>query len=135
MRSVVNLAYEAVMSWLPWSERGKSRRLLSDYLDGELSARDRDQVEEGTALNAAARGRLDAYSRATELVGAATRPPMIPDAVAFADRLMALVADREGRVVESRRRPRLVSPAVLASIGLLVTAGVTLVGLRRRGIL
>ena len=123
------------MSWLPWSERGKSRRLLSDYLDGELSARDRDQVEEGIALNAAARGRLDAYSRATELVGGATRPPVIPDAVAFADRLMALVADREGRVVESPRRPRLVSPAVLASIGLLVTAGVTLVGLRRRGIL
>ena len=135
MRSVVTLAYEAVMSWLPWSERGKSRRLLSDYLDGELSARDRDQAEEEIALNAAARARLDAYSRATELVGAATRPPMIPDAVAFADRLMALVADREGRVVESSHRPRLVSPAVLASIGFLVTAGVTLVGLRRRGIL
>ena len=80
-------------------------------------------------------GRLHAYSRATELVGAATRPAVSPDAVAFADRLMALVADREGRVVESPRRPRLVSPAVLASIGLLVTAGVTLVGLRRRGIL
>ncbi|MBQ42075.1 MAG: hypothetical protein CME15_06410 [Gemmatimonadetes bacterium] len=109
--------------------------MLSDYLDGELSARDRDQAEEEITLNAAARGRLDAYSRATELVGAATRPPVIPDAVAFADRLMALVADRDGRVVESRRRPRLVSPAVLASIGLLVTAGVTLVGLRRRGIL
>lgn len=123
------------MSWLPWSERGKSRRLLSDYLDGELSARDRDQAEEEITLNAAARGRLDAYNRATELVDAATRPPVIPDAVAFADRLMALVADREGRVVESPRRPRLVSPAVLASIGLLVTAGVTLVGLRRRGIL
>ena len=59
MRSVVTLAYEAVMSWLPWSERGKSRRLLSDYLDGELSARDRDQAEEEIALNAAARGRLE----------------------------------------------------------------------------
>ena len=123
------------MFWLPWSERGKSRRLLSDYLDGELSARDRDQAEEEITLNAAARGRLDPYTRATELVGAATRPPVIPDAVAFADRLMALVADRDGRVVESPRRPRLVSPAVLASIGLLVTAGVTLVGLRRPGIL
>ena len=50
------------MSWLPWNEKGKSRRLVSDYLDGELSARDRDQAEEEITLNAAARGRLDAYS-------------------------------------------------------------------------
>ena len=99
-----------------------------------VQAHDRIRKEHNGSARVA-RGRLDAYSRATELVGAATRPPVIPDAVAFADRLMALVADREGRVVESPRRPRLVSPAVLASIGLLVTAGVTLVGLRRRGIL
>ena len=124
------------MSWLPWSERGKSRRLLSDYLDGELSAWDRAGVEEEIALKAAARDRLDTYSRVAELVDAATSPPRIPDAVAFADRLMAHVADREVTVERPRRpRSRLVSPAVLASVGLLVTAGVTLVGLRRRGVL
>ena len=125
------------MSWLPWSEKGRSRRLLSDYLDGQLSARDRDQVEEEITLNAAARNRLDAYSRVTELVGAATAPPRMPDAVAFADRLMARVVDRETAVKTVARRPSRsrLSPAVLASIGLLITAGVTLVGLRRRGIL
>jgi|AP95_1055475.scaffolds.fasta_scaffold02518_4 anti-sigma factor RsiW len=125
------------MSWLPWSEKGRSRRLLSDYLDGQLSARDRDQVEEEITLNAAARNRLDAYSRVTELVGAATAPPRMPDAVAFADRLMARVVDRETAVETVARRPSRsrLSPAVLASIGLLITAGVTLVGLRRRGIL
>lgn len=122
------------MSWFPWSERGKSRRLLSDYLDGELSPWERKEVEEEIALNAAARDRLGAYSRVTELVDAASSPPRVPDAVAFADRLMAHVADREVAVERPRRR-RLVSPAVLASVGLLVTAGVTLVGLRRRGIL
>lgn len=122
------------MSWFPWSERGKSRRLLSDYLDGELSPWDRKEVEEEIALNAAARDRLGAYSRVAELVDAASSPPRVPDAVAFADRLMAHVADREVAVERPRRR-RLVSPAVLASVGLLVTAGVTLVGLRRRGIL
>lgn len=123
------------MSWLPWSVRGKSRRLLSDYLDGELSAWDREEAEEDIALKPAARDRLDAYSRVTELVDAATSPDRVPDAVDFADRLMAHVADRGAAVEPSQRRPRLVSPAVLASIGLLVTAGVTLVGLRRRGIL
>ena len=93
------------MSWLPWSEKGRSRRLLSDYLDGQLSARDRDQVEEEITLNAAARNRLDAYSRVTELVGAATAPPRMPDAVAFADRLMARVVDRETAVETVARRP------------------------------
>ena len=40
------------MSWLPWSERRKSPRLLSDYMDGESSAWDREEVEEDIAVEA-----------------------------------------------------------------------------------
>jgi len=122
--------------WSPW----RGRRLdaqLSAYLDGELDLPEQDEVAERLVLDGRCRQTLDAYATAARLARAATAPPRRPDGAAAADRLLARLArGGAGRPVAARpaARRRLLIPALLASVGLLVTAGVTWVGLRRRGL-
>ena len=126
------------MTWLPWRRVQNSQRMLSDYLDGELPPESAGEVEERMVLDGASRQRLDAYLRVTELVRAATAPADIPDTAAFMVGVETGLATPSahvdaGTVFAPPPRRRLATGAVVASIGLLVT-GVTLVGLRRRGI-
>ncbi|MFH1567261.1 MAG: hypothetical protein ABIL09_04615 [Gemmatimonadota bacterium] len=123
--------------WSPWRGR-RLDALLSAYLDGELDPPQQDEVTERLVMDGRCRRALDTYAAATRLAQQATAPRHRIDGAAAADRLMARLAD--GRTAGAalppavrRRRSRLV-PALLATAGLLVTAGVTYVGLRRRGL-
>ncbi len=115
----------------------KRDELFSAYLDGELEMEDNANVEERIVMEPDSADRLALLEDAAQLADAAMIPPSLPDTNAFADRLVARLGQpsaalEDVRVVRSRRFSS--SAAVLASVGLLVTAGVTLVGLRRRGL-
>ena len=133
------------MPRFPWRKRHTDRD-LSAYLDGELGPEGMDRIGESIAFQSSSRERLDSYARLSELLEDAIAPPHIPDSSTFADELTervmgAAVAARTGadsRSASPSRRLRLpsarTSATVLASIGILVTAGVTIAGLRRRGL-
>lgn len=129
-----------------WVSRRRRRlnALLSAYLDGELDAPAQDEATDHIVLDPASRATLDAYAAADRLVGQALAPPAVPDWSAAADRLLSRCRAPESpptasSLLPTRRRHlptrrRHLAPAVVASVGILVTAGVTFLGLRRRGI-
>ncbi len=116
----------------------KRDELFSAYLDGELEMEDNADVEERIVMEPDSADRLALLEGAAQLADAAMIRPSLPDTNAFADRLVARLGQRsaalEDVLVERPRRFFSPSTAVLASVGLIVTAGVTLVGLRRRGV-
>jgi len=120
-----------------WRRHRNTEAMLSSYLDGELDPQELMDVGERIALSPEARRALDAYAAASGLVQAATAPRQAPDPSAAANRIMDRLAREEQVDVRPQRaRPRRhLSPAVIASVGLLVTAGVALAGLRRRGLI
>ncbi|MFC1526193.1 hypothetical protein ACFL6X_05205 [Candidatus Latescibacterota bacterium] len=124
---------------LPWRRKHRDAN-LSRYLDGELDGSEMDEVTERLVLDDSSAERLDAYSIVSRLVDLATGPPGMPDSEAAADRVLGrlAVAPAAGAVLSFANprygRRRHLTPALLASLGLLLTAGVTIVGLRRRGI-
>ena len=129
------------MPFFPWRKR-PSGHDLSAYLDGELEADDVDRIGESIAFETMSRRQLDDYSRLSEILDESLSPPVIPDSAAFAEELTARLVSQPPKEAEAqirRDRSRLLpSPkataTVLASIGILVTAGVTIAGLRRRGL-
>ena len=130
------------MSLFPWHKR-PSGRDLSAYLDGELASDDVDRIGESIAFETLSRRELDDYARLSQILDESLSPPAIPPSAAFADELMARLVlqptgEETGARISNERRRLLPSPktaaTVLASIGLLVTAGVTIAGLRRRGL-
>ncbi len=117
--------------------KDKKDELLSAYLDGELEMDDNADVEERIVMEPDSADRLALLEGAAQLADAAMISPSLPDTGAFADRLLTRLDQRSSapeavRVGRGRRLSS--SAAVLASVGLIVTAGVTLVGLRRRGL-
>ena len=124
------------MDLFSFGKNKKKDELLSAYLDGELEMDDVAEVEERIVMEPASAGRLALLENAAPLADAAMIPPSVPETEAFADRLMACLGKRSSTVeaIQLERPRRLPSTAVLASAGLILTAGVTLVGLRRRGL-
>lgn len=112
---------------------GMDATRLSAFIDGELSDDAREEMAAQIALEPATRRRLDEMRALDRMVAAALQPSFVPDADHCAD----LALGQVGRL-SSTPRPAATSPrvpkAVLASVGLLVTAGVAFVGLRRRGL-
>jgi anti-sigma factor RsiW len=124
------------MNPFSWKKTRTENR-LSAYLDGELGEGEAARVGELLALNPQACQQLRAYTRLSALTRAALAPERIPDAAAFADRLARVLAAPEAASPPRRlpaSRVRHLAPAVLVSIGILATAGIALVGLRRRGL-
>jgi len=121
---------------LSWRRHRKVEGMLSSYLDGELGPQELVDVGEHIALRPECRGALDEFAAVSGMVRAATAPRQIPDASAAASRILnRLAMEQQGVVQPGRRRPRRhLTPAVIASVGLLLTAGVALAGLRRRGL-
>ncbi|MBT4497880.1 MAG: hypothetical protein HOC74_09175 [Gemmatimonadetes bacterium] len=119
----------------PW-KRIRFERQLSAYLDGELAADETDAVGERLVFDADARQQLRAYEQLDALTHSALIPAHRPDPEVAAEHLLqAIVADEVDRTAAAEDPPRRhLHPALLASIGLLVTAGVALAGLRRRGL-
>ena len=112
---------------------------LSAYLDGELGPQHRDAVLERLTLDPKAQAAFRSLSRTDELARLAAAPQDHPDLPTAVTRLQAAVeASRAASSPSSpsgrrRQRRRVTHPVLWASAGLLVTAGVAVVELRRRG--
>ena len=124
------------MRIFPFGTNRNRDRLLSAYLDGELDPDDTGQVEERIVMEPDSADRLASLARTAQLADAALAPEELPDADAVADRLLCRLGQTAapGAPLGRPSPRRLGSAAVLASVGLIAAAGVTLVGLRRRGI-
>jgi anti-sigma factor RsiW len=105
----------------------KKQRSLSAYLDGELTRTQSIDFSEQLAFNADLRSQLADFAATDSLVRNALTPPRIPNPP-----VVSTTRDEAVRVNPPSRR--CLKPAALAAAGLLVTAGITLASLRRRGI-
>ena len=122
------------MSILPWSKKKLERR-LSAYIDGELDGEELAEIGERVVFEPQAQESLDLFRRVRGLVDGAAVPKQVPSREAC-EHLWKRVG------VESWSEPvpeggigrRQWSSATILSVGLLFTAGVALVGLRRRGL-
>jgi len=119
----------------PW-KKIRFERQLSAYLDGELAADEADTLGERLVFDADARQQLRAYEQLDALTRSALVPAQRPDPEAAAEHLLqAIGTEKAAPAASPETSPRRhLGPALLASIGLLVTAGVALAGLRRRGL-
>lgn len=124
------------MDLFSFGKNKKKDELLSAYLDGELEMDDIAEVEERIVMEPGSADRLSLLENAAQLADDAMIPPSVPETDAFADRLMACLGKSSSIIeaIQLEHPRRLPSTAVLASVGLILTAGVTLVGLRRRGL-
>ena len=122
------------MSILPWNKK-KLESPLSAYIDGELDSEEQTEIGERVVFEPQARELLDLFRRAKGLVDRAAIPERVP-AREIPEHLWERVGVEEefdpGAQRNSRWRPR--NSAAILSVGLLVTAGVALLGLRRRGL-
>lgn len=126
------------MSLFSWKRRPLAQQ-LSAYLDGELDERETAATAENLVFDADARRLLRAYGRLEDLTRSALAPAWRPDPAAATERLLqTLGVDAAQPAVpgkpSSSNRRSIKPAAILASIGLVVTAGVALAGLRRRGL-
>ena len=111
-----------------WHRRSRE---LSAFADAELTGAAADRVAERLVFEAEARQDLDRLRRLDTLVAVALTPPSpAPDVGTVAD---AVLAQLPRVPTPAPIRSRNWKPAVVASVGLLVTAGVALAGLKRRG--
>ena len=119
---------------VPWKNREIERK-LSAYLDGELDEREAAELSDRLIFDARFRRQLEACEQVRALADAALIPEDVPNSAAFTDRLMdALAAPvRESQPARPPSRSKL-KPVLLASVGILLTAGLTFTGLRRRGL-
>jgi anti-sigma factor RsiW len=110
---------------------------LSAYLDGELEPQHREAVLERLTLDPNAQAAFRSLRRADELARLAAAPQDQPDLHAAMARLQEAVEARPAAGplarAPARRRQLRLHPALIASAGLLFTAGVAVVELRRRG--
>ncbi len=110
---------------------------LSAYVDGELDAATTAALGERLVLEPSLHQRLHAVEAVDRVTRASLAPAAAPDPNAAAQavlRRLALVGARNPvRVAASpARRPLYRRPVFLASLGLVLTAGLTLAELRRR---
>lgn len=110
------------------NRRKKMRRALSAYIDGELAPSLRDHLCEELVFDDELRSQLAQLESANALVHQALEPIHIPAPPAI--ELGPEAAAPSYTTTPSRR----LTPVALAAAGLLVTAGITLASLRRRGI-
>ena len=119
-----------------WWRRSRHSRQLSEYVDDELGWEDADRVSERLVFDPEARQELLRMRAVDELVERVLAPPsLLPDAHQAADQLVARVNSpatvRPSPIPKGRS---LWTPAIVASLGILLTAGVAFAGLKRRGL-
>lgn len=105
------------------------RRELSAYIDGELPAAHQMRIGEQLAFDANLRSQLAELEQAQAFANAALTPPAA-DPATFVDNLSTAMPSE----APSPKTRRHLAPAAIAAAGILVTAGITLARLRRRGI-
>ena len=122
------------MQQLPW--RKKKREMpLSAYVDGELNNRQLMEIGEDLVLNPKAREALDSLSDVKCLVEDTLAPIHIPNSKEVAANLWKCIQAPDKTIQSPKlynRNRRRNSAAMIASIGLLVTAGITFARFRKR---
>ena len=121
------------MNLLTWKRKKTKRSDLSAYIDGELDAHRTAALSEALVFNPRLQIEARNLEQISALANAALAPVATPDADAFAKQVLHEVGLPAAAPRPSATRRRL-KPAVVASVGLLVTAGITFAGLRRRGL-
>ena len=122
------------MAFLPTSRRS-IEEALSAYADGELDPNTMATVAEHLVFRSELGDRLRAYEGLNRLASSALAPTSPPDPAAAAQAVVQRVqaaAAAARPAPQPARRPLYRRPVFLASLGLVVTAGLTLVELRRR---
>ncbi len=117
-----------------WWRKRAADRDLSAFLDDELDDDRAAEIGERLVFDPDYRHRRDQFDQVTTLTDAATAPAEIPSSAQFAARIAETVAAGTPPPTPAPPPSRRLSPALLASVGLLITAGVTFAGLRRRGL-
>jgi anti-sigma factor RsiW len=122
------------MSILPWSKK-KLEKTLSAYVDGELDSGELAEIGERVVFEPHARELLDLFRRVKGLVDRSVISEEVPSRE-VPEHVWERVGVEGGSdpVPERGARRRQWNSATILSVGLLVTAGVALVGLRRRGL-
>lgn len=115
---------------LSWFHRRRRRRQISAFADGELTGEQSDRVAEDLVFDDDARQQLRELRQVDAIIAEAlaTTPATCPDPQAVAEAVVRAKPMRPPSAVSSRNW----TPTVVASVGLLVTAGVAFAGYRRR---
>ncbi|MFT5087788.1 MAG: anti-sigma factor RsiW [Candidatus Latescibacterota bacterium] len=109
----------------------KSRQQqLSAYIDGELPPPQEMRIGEQLVFDDGLRSQLAELERTKAIISATLTPTPAVGAEIF----VANLEDAAPRDIPSQKTRRHLAPAALAAAGILVTAGITLASLRRRGI-
>ncbi len=120
-----------------WPRRRRQQQELSAFADGELADETTDRVAERVVFDERARQELLSVRRIDALVAAALAPHPQADANvragAAADAALDAICAQLPAPPPTTPEPRNWTPTVVASVGLLVTAGVAFAGLKRRG--
>jgi anti-sigma factor RsiW len=103
---------------------------LSAYIDGELLPSQEMRIGEQLAFDAELRSQLADLERTNAIVAATLTTAPAIEAETFA----AGIGGTAPRDTPSQKPRRHLAPAAIAAAGILVTAGITLASLRRRGI-
>ena len=122
------------MDFKPWKKVARGYK-LSVFLDGELDRPAADRLREQLVFDQRLKYEMRDYTRLDELVEGAF---MVHDQVEVDERVgqieKALEIDAEPEPVGRQKTQRNIKPALVASLGVLVTAGIALAELRRRGL-
>ena len=122
------------MQQLPWRKK-KLEMPLSAYVDDELNNRQSLELGEHLVLNPKARETIDSLSDVKHLVENTLAPTHIPNSKEVASNLWKCLQAPDKTVQSLKlynRNRRRNSAAMIASIGLLVTAGITFARFRKR---
>ena len=115
---------------LPWRRDADGHR-ISAYLDGELDQTEELELADRLVFDQNLRERMADVRQVDAMAIAALSVDPVPDSAATAERL---VAEIDSTPVTPLASARNLKPALYASVGILLTVGITFVGLRRRGL-
>ena len=115
---------------LPWRSDADGPR-ISAYLDGELDQAEEVELSDRLVFDQNLRERMTEVRQVDAMAIAALAVDPVPDPNAIAEKV---VAEIDTSPVAPSAPARNLKPALYASVGILITVGVTFVGLRRRGL-
>ena len=111
--------------------RPKIGQILSAYLDGELLEEERGRWSRWLVFDREGASQLSEFKQVAAQVDQAVEPAHMPDGSGVAERILA--GDVPGTAEEGKAPFGVGKAALIASVGLAITAGLTLIHMRSRG--